>query len=319
MKKRLIGKVQLTYLDNHIEKKYQDSSEEFLHKFFKEKPESERTDDINKLLNNKPSWDLYYNLIPQRKHILDWYPFNKKGKLLEIGAGTGAVTGLLTDRVKEVTALELSPIRSEILAYRLRDKNNLKVISGNFLSYDIKKKNNFYDYIVMIGVLEYSDLFSKEKKLNFNKAYLYLMNNIFSLLKKGGTLFLAIENPIGIRYFSGAVEDHYGELFEGIENYPQYTGIRTYTKNQLKNIFLKMGFKDPEFYLAYPDYKIPRLVIQEDYLNNYDHSSLSSLYSNIDLAYPLFHFFSEVMFSFQLRKERLLSTFANSFLIVAKK
>jgi len=79
------------------------------------------------------------------------------------------------------------------------------------------------------------------------------------------------------------------------------------------------GFKKNELYLAYPDYKIPQLIIHEDFIENFDQTSLSSLWRNTDMAHPLFHFFSEVMLASQLNKEQLLSTFANSFLIIAKK
>ena len=316
MKKRLIGKVQLTYLGNHSKKKYQDSAESFLLEFFKDKPESEKKKDIENLLNNKPSWDLYYNLIPQRKHILDWYPFEKNKTLLEIGAGTGAVTRLFTEKLKKVTALELTNSRAEILAHRLQDKSNLEVFAGNFQVFNPKEK---YDYIVLIGVLEYAGLFSQSKKLKFSEDYKNILDGLDRLLKKDGTVFIAIENHLGLRNLYGAVEDHYGELFEGIENYTQYNGIRTYTKNELKKVLKNSGFKKTELYLCYPDYKLPQLVIHEDFIDNFNQGSLSSLWRNIDMAHPLFHFFSEVMLASQLRKERLLSTFANSFLITAKK
>lgn len=316
MKRRLIGKVQLTYLGNYAEKKYQDSAESFLLNFFKEKPESEKTKEIDDLLNSNPSWDTYYNLIPQRKHILDWYPFDKNKTLLEIGAGTGAVTRLFTEKLKKVTALELTNSRAEILAHRLQDKKNLEVFAGNFQEFKLNRK---FDYIVMIGVLEYSGLFSQTKRLQFSSDYKNILGRLDQFLNKNGTVFIAIENPIGLRYFSGAVEDHYGELFEGIENYSQYNGIRTYTKSELKKILENSGFKKTELYLAYPDYKIPQLIVHEKFIDNFDQNSLSSLWRNIDMAHPLFHFFSEVMLASQLNKERLLSTFANSFLIVANK
>lgn len=316
MKKKMIGKVKLTYLQRHTGKKYQDSAESFLLKFFKSLPESKKTTEIEKILNNKPGWDIYYNLIPQRKHILDWYPFNKNSSLLEIGAGTGAVTGMLTEKVKKVTALELTEARAEILAHRLQDKENLQVFSGNIQNFEPKEK---YDYIVMIGVLEYAGLFSQNNKTTFDEAYQYTLNKAHSFLNKFGTLFVAIENPIGLRYFSGAVEDHYGELFEGIENYTQYNGIRTYTKKELVKIILKSGFKKTDVYLACPDYKLPQQIIHEDYINNFDQISLSALWRNIDVAHPLFHFFSEIMLAAQLKKEKILTSFGNSFLIVAKK
>jgi len=316
MKKKQIGKVIVTYLDDLPSNKYKDSAEEFLLNFFKKSPESERVNEIFEILNNNPSWDLYYNLVPQRRHILDWYPFRKNGSLLEVGAGTGAVTGVLIDRVKHVTGLELTISRAEILAHRFQDKKNLEVIAGNIHFYNPSQP---FDYVVLIGVLEYAGMFSYNNKADFANAHKYLLNKCSSLVKKSGILFLAIENPLGARYFAGAVEDHYGEFFEGVENYPTYNGIRTYTKDELKFILTEAGFDDIEIYHPYPDYKLPRLVFHEDYLNKYDQHSISSFGQTEDRARPLFNFFSEIMFASQLKKEKLLSVFANSFLVVAHK
>ncbi len=295
---------------------YKDSAEMFLRDFFKTAPESERTKEIYELLNNNPPWDIYYNLIPQRRHVLDWYPFDKEKTLLEIGAGTGAVTKVFLDNVASVTALELSKTRAEILSYRFADKKNLKVIAGNMHHF---KPNKKYDYVVMIGVLEYAGMFSHGGKPNFSLSHKHVLDKCSSLIKKGGKLFVAIENPLGIRYLTGAVEDHYGELFEGVENYPQYNGIRTYTKSELKKIVMESGFHNIELYTLFPDYKIPSLVMHEDYIDNLNQSAQSSFLRNIDYAHPLFSLFSEVLLSHQLEKEKLLSLFANSYLIIAEK
>lgn len=315
MNNKTIGKVELTYLQDITTNKYVDSAEKFLFNFFEEKPESKRKKDIYKILSNNPSWDIFYNLHPQRRHILDWYEFNKNSNLLDIGAGTGAVTGLFLDKLSNVTALELTQTRAEILAHRFSDYSNLEVFAGNIDQFTLKKK---YDYVNLTGVLEYGGMFST-KKSHFSEAHKYILSKCHSFLKKEGKIFVAIENPLGVRYLTGAVEDHYGELFEGLENYPQYNGIRTYTKTELKKILIEEGFKNLEIYTLFPDYKLPILVIHEDYLDNYDQLSLSSFIQNIDYAHPLFKFYSEVLFSSQLSKEKLLSTFANSFLIVAEK
>lgn len=316
MKKKLIGNVPFTCAENSTEKKYEDSAESFLKDFFKTAPESKRTEDICELLNSNPAWDIYYNLVPQRRHVLDWYPFDKEKMLLEVGAGTGAVTGVFLDKVKFVTALELTEIRAEILSYRYSDKKNLEVVAGNIRHFKPSKK---YDYVVMIGVLEYAGMFSHNNKPIFSLSHKYVLDKCNSLIKKRGKLFIAIENPLGIRYLTGAVEDHYGELFEGVENYPQYNGIRTYTKSELKKIVTESGFRNIELYTLFPDYKIPSLVMHEDYIDNFNQLAQSSFLRNIDYAHPLFSLFSEVLLSHQLEKEKLLSLFANSYLIIAEK
>ena len=316
MKTTKLGKVKLTYLDSSLKSKYEDSAEKFLLDFFKEKPESKRHSDIYKILNEDPSWDVFYNLHPQRRHILDWYEFQKGKSLLDIGAGTGAVSGIFLDKGLKVTALELTDIRAEILANRFRDKDGLTVIAGHLD--DFKPKQQF-DYLNMTGVLEYSGMFSKDNKPNFLKSHMTLLQKCSSFLKKGGKIIIAIENPLGIRYLSGAVEDHYGELFQGVQNYPQYNGIRTFTKTELKKILVNSGFKEIDLYLPFPDYKMPRTVFHESYVDSFDQISLTSYLQNIDYAHPLFKFFSEILFSHQLKKEKYISTFSNSFLIIAEK
>ena len=316
MKTKRIGKVNLTYLNSSLKSKYEDSAEKFLLDFFKEKPESKRHSDIYKILNNDPSWDIFYNLHPQRRHILDWYDFKAGKYLLDIGAGTGAVTGTFLDKKLQVTALELTDIRAEILTHRFRDKDGLDVVAGHLDDFKPKQK---FDYINMTGVLEYAGMFSKDKDANFLKSHLDLLQKCTGFLKKGGKIIIAIENPLGLRYFSGAVEDHYGELFQGVQNYPQYNGIRTFTKTELKKVLVNSGFKNIDLYLPFPDYKLPRTIFSEEYLDSFDQISLSSYLQNIDYAHPLFKFFSEILFSHQLRKEKYISTFSNSFLIIAEK
>src|SRR3989344_5361602 len=316
MKTTKLGKVKLTYLDSSLKSKYEDSAEKFLLDFFKEKPESKRHRDIYKILNNDPSWDVFYNLHPQRRHILDWYDFKAGKSLLDIGAGTGAVSGIFLDKGLKVTALELTDIRAEILAYRFRDKDGLTVVAGHLD--DFKPKQQF-DYLNMTGVLEYSGMFSKENNPNFLKSHMNLLQKCSSFLKRGGKIIIAIENPLGIRYLTGAVEDHYGELFQGVQNYPQYNGIRTFTKTELKKILVNSGFKEIDLYLPFPDYKMPRTVFHESYVDSFDQISLTSYLQNIDYAHPLFKFFSEILFSHQLKKEKYISTFSNSFLIIAEK
>lgn len=318
MKNLKKGNFIITYLNDSIKKKYLDQSEQIIFDFF-DKPQSQKLDQIFEVLNSNPPYTVRYHLTPQRQHLLDWYKFDKEETLLDIGAGCGALTGLFCDRLKSVTCLELTDIRAKIIAKRWADKDNLRIFCGSIEELNIKEK---FDYVNLTGVLEYAGMFSKDHNHpdNFSKMPQKVLKKAYGFLKKGGKIMIAIENPLGLRYLSGATEDHYNELFEGVENYPQYNGIRTFTKDELTKMLYDSGFKKLEFYFPIPDYKLPLLVIHRDYLNSFSSSALSSFLQTVEnSSNPVFQFYSEILFAYQLRKEGILEKFMNSFLIIATK
>lgn len=53
-----------------------------------------------------------------RKNLLNWYPFAPNSTVLEIGAGMGAMTGLLCDKCAHVTAVEMNAVRADVIRDR---------------------------------------------------------------------------------------------------------------------------------------------------------------------------------------------------------
>lgn len=204
-------------------------------------------------------WAVYYHLTPTRKNILNWYPFQPDSDVLEIGCGLGALTGLLCDKCKSVTSVELSQRRAMGTLLRCREKENLEIIVGNLNDIEFTKK---YDYITLIGVLEYQGRFT-----NSDNPYRDFLTKIKQLLKPDGKLLIAIENQYGLKYWCGAGEDHTGVPFDGMNQYI-YTnqGIRTFSKEGLKKLVNESGFSDTFFYYPLPDYKLPTVVYSEKYL-----------------------------------------------------
>lgn len=66
----------------------------------------------------------------------------------------GAITELLCKKAKNVTAVELSKNRATATYLRCRNYDNLEIIVGNLNDIQFSKK---YDYITLIGVLEYQN------------------------------------------------------------------------------------------------------------------------------------------------------------------
>ncbi|MFA5324280.1 MAG: class I SAM-dependent methyltransferase, partial [Smithella sp.] len=112
--------------------------------------------DFTSIWSKDDRWPILYHLAPDRRNLLEWYPFEKDSTLLEIGAGCGALTGLFCEKVTKVTAVELSKKRAEIIEARYENKNNLSIFVGNLMDIAFEEK---FDYITLIGVLEYANKF----------------------------------------------------------------------------------------------------------------------------------------------------------------
>jgi len=226
---------------------------------------------------------------------------------LEIGAGCGALTGLFCERVKSVTAVELSKRRAEIIEARYKEYDNLEIIAGNFSEIDF---NTQYNYITLIGVLEYA-----KKFVDDNNPISSFLSRISNLLKKDGKIIIAIENRFGLKYFAGAPEDHTGLLFNSIEGYNNNVGIETFGKNELINILTTNNFKDISFYYPYPDYKLPQTIYSDLFLPDFS----EFLTNAINYDQKRYQLFNERLAFPNIINNQLFDIFSNSFLIFAEK
>ena len=88
------------------------------------------------------------------------------------------------------------------------------------------------------------------------------LGQIEGVLRPGGSLLLAIENRLGVKYLAGAGEDHTGRVYDSVEGYPAGTIARTFSRSELTGLLESAGL-DPSFYGAFPDYKLPRAVLSD--------------------------------------------------------
>ena len=61
---------------------------------------------------------------------------DKSTKVLEVGRGMGAVTGVLAEKAGSVTCVDLSKERSTINAIRNQERDNVPIQVGNFKAID---------------------------------------------------------------------------------------------------------------------------------------------------------------------------------------
>ena len=213
--------------------------------------------DYQKQIEEKKSWPVFYHLSPQRENIVSWLPMDKSTKVLEVGSGMGAVTGVLAEKAGSVTCVDLSKKRSTINAIRNRERDNVTIHVGNFTDIEPDLPCD-YDYVLLIGVFEYGQSYIPTKTPFEDFLKINLKH-----VKPGGNLVIAIENKMGMKYWAGCQEDHLAKFFVSVEDYPEGGGVRTFTRKGLERLLKTCGVSDYHFYYPYPDYKFADVIYSD--------------------------------------------------------
>lgn len=276
-KKETIGRIQLDLTHYPGEDYYSDGSvEDELLEIARNYAQVE----YQSVIEERLSWPILYHLSPQREHIVDWLPITGQMKVLEVGAGCGAITGALARKAGEVTCVDLSLKRSRINAYRHMDADNVTIHVANFRDVEPELPCD-YDYICLIGAFEYAQAY-----MGTDTPYEDFLRIIRKHLKPQGRIAIAIENRFGLKYWAGCMEDHLGKYFAGLENYPDGGVVRTFTADGLRGIARRCGYEQSQIqmYYPYPDYKfmmtlysddrLPRRGELSDNLRNFDRDRL---------------------------------------------
>ena len=297
-----IGNIKITLSDHTNEITYSDGSIE------SELLEIVKSDiNLETFVRSDNRWPILYHLSPARHNLLRSFDFSNNDSVLEVGAGCGAFTGVLCDKFKNVTAVELSRLRAEVLAHRNKNRTNLEVIIGNLNDLSFDKE---FDAITLIGVLEYAGKFTQSPN-----PYNDFLVKMRGMLKPGGQLIIAIENRYGLKYWAGFKEDHLGKYFAGLEGYDINADVCTFSKKELESLLSDAGFKNLSFYYPLPDYKFASTIVSENYNRFQDEMDVS--FVNYDMSRV--KIFDETKVFQNIVRENKLDFFANSFLVFAGK
>ncbi|MDO5573957.1 MAG: class I SAM-dependent methyltransferase [bacterium] len=300
-----IGKVTLDYSKYPGKDYYSEGiSEDALLEVVEKYDESE----FDHVILNTRSWPMLYHLSNVRTNIVSWLPITNTQKVLEIGAGCGAITCALSDMAGSVTCIELSKKRSTINATRNRHRKNIEILVGNFEDIEPELTEK-YDFITLIGVFEYA-----ESYINTVNPYETFLERIGKHLTPDGKIVIAIENQFGLKYFAGCKEDHTGRLYEGIEGYPASSGVKTFSKKHLEEIIASAGYQS-EFYYPYPDYKLPHTIYSDAHLPG--EGDLTTNIRNYDADRVIA--FDESKAFDQIIREGMFPYYSNSYLVLVSK
>lgn len=203
-------------------------------------------------------WPQRYHLSPSRANVVRALDLPADAAVLEIGAGCGAITRYLGEVCATVDALEPTLARARVAAARTAELPGVTVFCAEVSDLPGVPA---YDVVVVVGVLEYVGSGGRDAR-----PYVEFLENLRRNLKPGGQLVLAIENQLGVKYLAGAPEDHSGEVFHSVEGYPVDGPARTFSRRRLVELAELAGFTVPRVLGAFPDYKLTRMVFDEELL-----------------------------------------------------
>lgn len=258
-------------------------------------------------------WPSLYHLSPTRANILRPFSHALRGRVLEIGAGCGAISRFLGENGGEILSLEGSYRRASIAASRTRDLPNVKVMAERF---DDFKGDGSFDAVTLIGVLEYAGMFSDAAA-----PAPHMLRRAWDLLAPGGRLFIAIENQLGLKYFAGAPEDHLGIAMYGVEGRYRTGQPQTFGRQALGRLLAEAGFERVEYLVPAPDYKVPNTILTEEGLASRDFDAAALVWENVlkDPQLPEHTHFQLQRAWPVIVRNGLGVDMANSFLICASK
>jgi SAM-dependent methyltransferase len=262
-------------------------------------------------------WPVRYHLCRERANLLRHLDLEGLD-VLEVGAGMGAVSRSIAERARSLTVVEGSPKRFECLSERLRDLDNW---SGQVANIQDVTPEPRFDVVCLLGVLEYAELYLTPESDEPGAHYRYMLELCRAFLKPDGVLLVAIENQLGLKYWSGAVEDHTSRIFDGITGYSRSPSARTFSRSELRELLDRSGLAQIDEFYPFPDYKLPSAILTPELLEAHADVAAELATSRPFESYGLDRtlLFPEALAATTIARAGLLHELANSFLFMASR
>lgn len=225
---------------------------------------ADRSSQSDELAAGISDWSTRYHLSRGRSNVLRPLGVKPGMRVLDVGAGSGVNARYLGELGADVVALEGALPRARAAAARCESLHNVQVICGQLSDFE---DADGFDLIVVIGVLEYAAASSRS-----DGGALEFLAQLRSLTRPGGRVAIAIENQVGLKYLLAYSEDHLGLPGVGLEGYPGPVYARTFSRRRLAGLLEVSGFPEQRWLYPFPDYKLPKTVVNEGAYNLVDAS-----------------------------------------------
>lgn len=205
---------------------------------------------------------------PSRDLFLRLRPPAPGSRVLDVGAGWGQAS-LPLARHCSVLALEPTPERLAFVRAVANQEGldrSMAFVEAPLQAVGFRER---FDLITCIGVLEWVPRFADGDPFALQADFLARLR---SLLAPGGRLVVGIENRLGLKYLLGARDDHTGlsgvsclDRESAQRRHRELTGAPlrclTYSISEYESLFRGAGLCGFSAHAAWPDYKLPSLVL----------------------------------------------------------
>lgn len=232
-----------------------------------------KEEDWHVVLRNHESEDIraQYKFISDTGRV-KWFDMLKLPRditILDLGAGMGAMSQELSQKCETLYSVE--PVKERIDFMRTRFKQeqceNINLIRSDIDNLPFEAET--FDLIILNGVLEWLPV--SRKDMNPRKAQLFYLKRLRKLLKKGGCIYVGIENRMAYSYYLGAKDPHISLKYVTIlprwishiicklamdDIYRPYL----YTHVGYQKLLEESGFISQDIYSALPSYNEPKYI-----------------------------------------------------------
>lgn len=229
---------------------------------------------VNELERKYKDFNYDYCLNPSRADWTIMGDFSNK-IVAELGCGYGSVSIPLAERnARKLIPVDATLERIKFLSLIARMKKLANIIPLHSNVLELPLTHQFFDMVVMVGLLEYAIGFNDYIHLTARNRQFDFMRRISNLLCEGGEVWIGIENRLSPIHFWGA--SYHGELpftpllpraianilHRLVKNRP--LEVHLWTKRGYEKLLKKAGFDYIEFYYAFPNYKMPKFISSTD-------------------------------------------------------
>lgn len=257
----------------------------------------------------KGRWPYIQSFRANKADGLYFLPITDTSIVLDCGCGPGSLSIPIAKRCAHVYAVDATLARLRFMNIRRENDGieNITLIHASALA--LPFQNALFDHIFLNGVFEYMGEWDTSQKPG--EIQQKVLGRLYSLIKPGGFLFLAIENRFGFDFLYRK-RDHshiYAtswmprRLADTVTRIIKRHPYRTYTYSltAYESLLKGAGFNTVTTYAAWPSYRDPRYIfpvrekeIFRYYLKNFIHPADKTAY----LFYYLADLFKRAAFFF---------------------
>ena len=214
------------------------------------------------------TYEFILNLDRANWHL--FLPIPRDGRVLDIGSGLGTISQALSYDYRKIVAIETVPERLYFSRIRFKQENinNIQLVQANLM--DLPFPDNYFDLVVLNGVLEWVGLTDKNK--NPRELQLKALKNIHRVLKPNGYLYIGIENRYGYNFFFGRIDHSYlkytsllprklANIYSYLKKKESYRTY-TYTSAGYAKLLSQSGFQNTSFYCPIVGYNQPNIIFE---------------------------------------------------------